>query len=137
MSDQPNHTAPIESTDRNVAVERALRFFLDEKGWRPSTLAKESDVSTGVVHQAVMGYAPSVATLQRLCIAFEVELWVFFLMGEMLSMKDLDPAVRQVLDTYRQSDSGLPDLEVRLRASRGGGESLHIQPSAMPRSRPL
>ena len=91
MSGPPNHTAPAESSDRNVAIERALHFFLSEKGWRPSTLAKESGVSIGVVHQAVMGYAPSVATLQRLCIALEVDLWVFFLMGELLGNEDEDP----------------------------------------------
>jgi len=111
VSDPPNHTAPAESTDRNVAVERALRFFLDEKGWRPSTLAKESGVSTGVVHQAVMGYAPSVATLQRLCIPLEVDLWVFFLMGELLGHEDPAALLEPIIVRLKAMLGEIPEAE--------------------------
>ena len=105
MSDQPNPTAPDESSDRDIAVERAFsfllgpegwspskfarafHFYLDEKGWRPSTLAKKSSVSIGEVRRAVMGDVPSVETLQRLCIALEVDLWGFFLMVKLLNRR--------------------------------------------------
>jgi len=105
MSDQPNPTGPDEFSDRDIALEKAFsfllgpegwspsklarpfHFYLAEKGWKPSTLAKESGVSIGVVRRAVKGDVPSVETLQRLCIALEVDLWEFFLMVKLLDRR--------------------------------------------------
>ena len=98
VNGQPKHTEPDESLDRDVTVERAFQFFLGEKGWRPSHLARESGVSLDVVHQAVRGYAPSVATLQRLCISLEVDLWMFFLMADLLRHEDPTAFLEPIID---------------------------------------
>ena len=103
-TDTPRTLEPPELSAHDVAVERAFRFFLGRKGWRPSILARKAGLSPGVTHQAVMGHAPSIATLRRLCDSLGVDLWLFFLLGDMLSSDDpaASMAMNLVLDRYRQ-----------------------------------
>ena len=104
MSDEPIPETP----DRDPAVERAFHYFLDRKGWRPSTLAKKSGVKVAVIHQALLGYAPSLATLRRLCKSLdEVDLWVFIMIGELLNEDDPAASLAAGIDRLKAASDAI------------------------------
>ena len=102
MSQELNEKAqPVESLIRDEAIEGALRYFLGAKCWRPSDLAKAAGVPVPVLHPIVMGYTPSIATLRHLCKSLEVDLWVFFMIGELLYEEDPAASLAAGIDRLR------------------------------------
>ena len=131
---------PDETPIHDAAIKRALHFFLGRMGWNPSVLAREAGVSRNVALRAVLGDVPSLTTLRRLCDALGFDLWLFLLMGDLLSKDDLEHSrvseahtlivkgVNRLLEAEgaQSTDSVMNEFKLGLRDS---GRETHRSPN--------
>ena len=68
-------------------VNERIRALMEERGWTPYRLAKESGLSEGTVGNIFRrNTVPSTATLQAICGGLKITLSQFFAEGEMIEL---------------------------------------------------
>ena len=77
-------------------VNERIRALMEERGWTPYRLAKESGLSEGTVGNIFRrNTVPLTATLQAICGGLKITLCQFFAGGEMI---ELTPELRELFD---------------------------------------
>lgn len=119
------HFRRIEQRDKDLymgvraEVNERIRALMEERGWTPYRLAKESGLSEGTVGNIFRrNTVPSTATLQAICGGLKITLSQFFAEGEMIELTpelkelfgdwvnltaDQKDAVRHMMKTMRHS----------------------------------
>ena len=79
-------------------VNERIRALMEERGWTPYRLAKESGLSEGTVGNIFRrNTVPSTATLQAICGGLKITLSQFFAEGEMI---ELTPELKELFGDW-------------------------------------
>ena len=78
-------------------IER-IRVLMNERGWTPYRLAKESGLSDGTVGNIFRrNTVPSMATLQAICKGLKISLAQFFAEGDIV---ELTPELKELFNDW-------------------------------------
>ena len=79
-------------------INERIRKLLDEHGWTPYRLAKESGLSDATVGNLFRrNTVPSMATLEAICNGFGITLAQFFTEGEVV---ELTPELKELFEDW-------------------------------------
>lgn len=79
-------------------VNERIRVLMNERGWTPYRLAKESGLSDGTVGNIFRrNTVPSMATLEAICRGLKITLSQFFAEGDMV---ELTPELKALFDDW-------------------------------------
>lgn len=79
-------------------VNERIRALMNERGWTPYRLAKESGLSDGTVGNIFRrNTVPSMATLEAICRGLKISLSQFFAEGVTV---DLTPELKEVFEDW-------------------------------------
>lgn len=79
-------------------VNERIRVLMNERGWTPYRLAKESGLSDGTVGNIFRrNTVPSMATLEAICRGLKITLSQFFAEGETL---EVTPELKELFDDW-------------------------------------
>ena len=82
----------------NVDVNERIRVLMNERGWTPYRLAKESGLSDGTVGNIFRrNTVPSMATLQAICRGLKISLAQFFAEEDIV---ELTPDLKELFDDW-------------------------------------
>ena len=81
-----------------VDVNERIRVLMNERGWTPYRLAKESGLSDGTVGNIFRrNTVPSMATLQAICRGLKISLAQFFAEEDIVEMT---PELKELFDDW-------------------------------------
>ena len=79
-------------------VNERIRALMEERGWTPYRLAKESGLSDGTVGNIFRrNTVPSMATLQAICRGLKISLAQFFAEGDIV---ELTPELKELFNDW-------------------------------------